>query len=97
MEANFEPIRKCQSSEYFKKIPGINGQKFNYVPCTENEPGAIKMKMNEIPKDELPLLLPPKVEYEDFINADKIITCKGMGYPAFIKDIEKLEEFTKKF
>ena len=97
MEAIFEPIRKCQSSEYFKKIPGINGQKFNYVPCTENEPGAIKMKMNEIPKDELPLLLSPKVEYQDFINADKHHTCKGMGYPDFIKDIEKLEEFTKKF
>ena len=97
MEAIFEPIRKCQSSEYFKKIPGINGQKFNYVPCNENEPGAIKMKMNEIPKDELPLLLPPKVEYQDFINADKHHICKGMGYPAFIKDIEKLEEFTKKF
>ena len=97
MEAIFEPIRKCQSSEYFKKIPGINGQKFNYVPCTQNEPGAIKMKMIEIPKDELPLLLPPKVEYQDFINADKHHTCKGMGYPAFIKDIEKLEEFTKKF
>lgn len=85
------------ASEYFKKIPGINGQKFNYVPCTENEPGAIKMKMNEIPKDELALLLPPKVEYQDFINVDKQFSCKGMGYPYFIKEKEKLEEFTKKF
>ena len=91
------PVWKCKRSEYFKKIPGINGQKFNYVPCTANEPGAIKMKMNEIPKDELPLLLPPKVEYQDFINADKHHTCKGMGYPDIIKEIEKLEEFTKKF
>ena len=91
------PVWKCKRSEYFKKIPGINGQKFNYVPCTENEPGAIKMKMNEIPKDELPLVLPPKVEYKDFINADKSITCKGMGYPTFKKEIEQLEEFTKQY
>ena len=96
-EASFYPFKKCMESEYFKKIPGINGKKFNYVPCTENEPGAIKMKLNEIPKDELPLLLPPKVEYEDFINADKSITCKGMGYPTFKKEIEQLEEFTKQY
>ena len=70
---------------------------FNYIPCTENEPGAVKMKMNEIPKDELPLVLPPKVEYKDFINADKSITCKGMGYPTFKKEIEQLEEFTKQY
>ena len=55
------------------------------------------MKMNEIPKDELPLVLPPKVEYEDFINADKSITCKGMRYPTFKKEIEQLEEFTKQY
>ena len=53
--------------------------------------------MNEIPKDELPLVLPPKVEYEDIIYADKSITCKGMGYPTFKKEIEQLEEFTKQY
>ena len=96
-EASFYPFKKCMESEYFKKIPGINGKKFNYVPCTENEPGAIKMKLNEIPKEEISFLLPPKVEYQDFINADKRYTCKGMGYPSFMRDIEKLKEFTKKF
>lgn len=96
-DAIFEPFSKCLHSEYFKKIPGINGQKFNYVLCTENEPGAIKMKMNEIPKDELAFLLPPKVEYQDFINASKHYTCKGMNYSAFRKEMEQLEEFAKKF
>ena len=96
-EASFYPFKKCMESEYFKKIPGTNGKKFHYVPCTENEPGAIKMKLNEIPKEEISFLLPPKVEYQDFINADKRYTCKGMGYPSFMRDIEKLKEFSKKF
>ena len=96
-EASFYPFKKCMESEYFKKIPGTNGKKFNYVPCTENEPGAIKMKLIEMPKEETSFLLPPKVEYQDFINADKHYTCKGMGYPSFMRDIEKLKEFTKKF
>ena len=55
------------------------------------------MKMIEMPKEEIALLLPPKVEYQDFINADKHYTCKGMDLHYVLKDIEKLEEFTKKF
>ena len=94
-EAMFYPLSKCQESEYFKKIPGINGQKFNYVPCTENEPGAIKMKMNEIPKEEMHLLLPPKVEYQDLINAYRSQKINFNHH--FIEEVKKLEEFTKKF
>ncbi len=55
------------------------------------------MKMIDMPKEEIALLLPPKVEYQDFIKADRRYTCKGMGYPSFMRDIEKLKEFTKKF
>ena len=93
--AIFYPAKKCLESEYFKKIPGINGQKFNYVPCTENEPGAIKMKLMEIPKEEMHLLLPPKVEYQDFINAYKSVLYEPNPY--YREEVKKLEEFTKKF
>ena len=74
-DAIFGPVRKIQSAEYFKKIPGINGLKYNYTPCDENEPGAIKMKMTDIP--EAKALLLPKVEYNDFIEALR----RNNGYP----------------
>jgi vacuolar protein-sorting-associated protein 4 len=89
-DAIFEPVRKCQSSEFFKKVPGINGHQWNYVPCQPNEPGAMRMKMTEIPDSKA--LLPPKVIYEDFVEAlkrNKATVSKN--------DLEKQEEFTRDF
>ena len=31
-DAIFEPVRKCQKAEYFKKIKRINGLEWNYIP-----------------------------------------------------------------
>ena len=89
-QANFEPVTKCLISEYFKKIPGINGFKWNYTPCDENEPGAMKMKMTELP--EIKALLPPKVEYKDFIDVLKRNKVDFCYY-----NLEKMEKFNEEF
>ena len=89
-DAIFEPIRKCQNAEYFKKIPGINGFEWNYTPCHKNETGAIKMKLFEIP--DAKLILPPKVEYNDFIEALKRIRGCFHGDP-----LGKYEKFREEF
>jgi vacuolar protein-sorting-associated protein 4 len=89
-DAIFEPVRKCQTSEYFQRIPGVNGQQFNYVPCSPNTPGALKMRMQDIknPKE----LLPPKVIYQDFLEA-----LKRNKATVNQKDLDKQEEFTRDF
>lgn len=89
-DAIFEPVRKCQMAEFFKKIPGVNGCPYNYVPCNPNEPGAMRMRMQEIPDTKA--LLPPKVVYEDFIEA-----LKRNKATVNQKDLDKQEEFTREF
>ena len=90
-DAIFEPVRKCQSAEFFKKIvPGVNGQSCNYVPCTQNEPGAMRMKMSELPDSKA--LLPPKVMYEDFK-----VALKRNKATVNQADLERQEQFTREF
>ena len=89
-DAIFEPVRKCQMAEYFKKIPGVNGMPYNYIPCQPNEPGAMKMTMTELP--DAKALLPPKVLYEDFREA-----LKRNKATVNQKDLEQQEEFTRDF
>jgi vacuolar protein-sorting-associated protein 4 len=89
-DAIFEPVRKCQSAEFFKKIPGVNGQQWNYVPCTQNEPGAMRMKMTELPDSKA--LLPPKVIYEDFKEA-----LKRNKATVNKDDLKRQEDFTREF
>jgi vacuolar protein-sorting-associated protein 4 len=89
-DAIFEPVRKCQSAEFFKKIPGVNGFQYNYVPCQPNEPGAMRMRMTEIP--DAKALIPPKVIYEDFLEA-----LKRNKATVNQKDLEQQEEFTREF
>ncbi len=91
-DAIFEQVRKCQYSDFFKKIPGINGQQWNYTPCGPNEPGAMKMKMHEIPDEKA--ILPPKVIYDDFIQALKRNRGDWFSFP---DEMKKFEEFTKEF
>ena len=89
-DAIFEPVRKCQNADFFKKIPGVNGMQWNYVPCNGNEPGAMRMKMTELP--DAKALLPPKVIYEDFLEA-----LKRNKATVNQKDLEQQEEFTREF
>ena len=89
-EAYYESVKKCESAEYFKKIQENDEEKYKYTPCNEDDPDAIKMKMNEIP--ESGTLWPPNVIYEDFLEALKKV--KSSVSP---EDLIKHEEFTREF
>ena len=90
LNAGFEPVRKCQEAEYFKKIPGNNEFGYNYVLCSQNDPGAMKMTLSELPEPKA--LLPPKVEFEDFKKCLSSVRCDGFG-----SDFKKFEEFNEEF
>ena len=89
-DAIYEPFRKCLSVEYFKKIKGINGLEWNYTPCEQNEPGAIKMKMEEIsnPKE----ILLRKVNFDDFKKA-----LEKAKPSITIENIKKFEKFKEEY
>ena len=89
-DAGFEPVRKCQEAEYFKKIPGNNEFGYNYVLCFQNDPGAMKMTLSELPEPKALLL--PKVEFEDFKKCLSSVRCDGFG-----SDFKKFEEFNEEF
>jgi vacuolar protein-sorting-associated protein 4 len=79
-----EPIRKCQSSKFFKKEDKY------YIPCSPSDENSFKMTLHEIPEPEL--LKPPEVCYDDFLIAlSKIKPTVSNG------DLLKQEEFTKEF
>ena len=63
---------------------------WNYVPCNQGDPGAMKMTMAELPDPKA--LLPPKVIYEDFINA-----LKRNKATVNQKDLDQQEQFTRDF
>ena len=63
---------------------------WNYVPCHQGEPGAMKMTMPELPDPKA--LLPPKVIYEDFLTA-----LKRNKATVNQKDLEQQEKFTRDF
>ena len=82
----YESTKKCFKAEYFKKIKGINGLEWNYTPCEQNEPEAIKMKIEDITDKNS--ILPPKINFEDFEKG--IHTVK----PSLnIKDLKNYEKF----
>ena len=89
-ETIYEPIKKCQKVEYFKKIKGINGHEWNYIPCEQNDPYAIKMKMEEI-KDPKEIIF-PEVNFDDFKNV------LGRTKPTMtIEEMKKYEKFEEEF
>ena len=89
LNAGFEPVRKCQEAEYFKKIPGNNEFGYNYVLCSQNDPGAMKMTLSELPEPKA--LLPPKVEFEDFKK------CLSSVHVSVGSDFKKFKEFNEEF
>lgn len=83
-DAIYEPLRRCQTSKYFKK----SGQ--YYVPCSPSDQGAFKMSIHEIPEPEY--LKPPDVGLEDYLQAlNKIKPTVNE------EDLIKQDEFTMKF
>ena len=69
-DAIYEPIRKCESASHFVRIQR-NGKDY-YMPCAPSHPGAIAMKMHDMPNPEM--LLPPDVCYDDYITYSSYIT-----------------------
>ena len=88
-EAEYEPLRRCQNAEYFKKVFNENGD-FNYVPCSPSENGAMKMRMNELPEKDK--LKEPDVCYEDFLLAIQKIKPTVSN-----ADLDKQIIFTEEF
>ena len=89
-EAAYEPIKKYINYEYFKKIPGTNGNQWNYIPCEQNDTGAFKLKMTEIP--DLKLILFPKVDFDDFKK-----TLERTRPTMKEQDLTNFEKFTLEF
>lgn len=87
-DAVFEPVRKCQMAEFFRKVQ--HEGRSRYIPCSPGEPGAERMKMTEL--QDKTSLLPPKVCYEDFIEA-----LKRNKATVNQEDLKKQEEFTRDF
>ena len=76
--------------EFFKKIPGTNGNQWNYIPCEQNDTGAIKMKMTEIPDSKSFLF--PKVDFDDFKK-----TLERTRPTMKEQDLTNFEKFTLEF
>ena len=87
-DAIYEPIRKCESASHFVRIQR-NGKDY-YMPCAPSHPGAMAMKMHDMPNPEM--LLPPDVCYDDYILA-----LKKIKPTVHQTDLEKQEEFTREF
>lgn len=83
-EAIYEPLRKCQLANYFKKING------KYYVAEGNEKDAIKMTLTDIPQPEF--LVPPEVTKDDFIKAFTRIRATVSK-----KDLEQQDKFTEEF
>lgn len=83
-EAIYEPLRKCQTAQYFKL------ENNHYYISESNEMGAVKMTLTDIPQPEL--LVPPKVTKADFIKA-----LTRIRPTVSLKDLERQEAFTEEF
>ena len=83
-DAIYEPLRKCQSAKFFKKVDGW------YMPCPPSDEGAFKMSLQEIPEPSK--LKPPIVCQEDFFKAMSKIKAT-----VSLKDLERQEQFTRDF
>ncbi|MCQ2816987.1 MAG: AAA family ATPase [archaeon] len=88
-DAVYEPLRKCEMANYFKKVDDGKGD-YYYYPCEAGEPGAIQTKLQDLPEPEK--LNPPKVTFEDYLIA--IQKIKATVTEA---DLKKNDDFTAEF
>ena len=88
-DAVYEPLRKCEMADFFKKVDDGKGD-YYYYPCEANEPGAFRTKLQDLPEPEK--LNPPKVTFEDYLVA--IQKIKATVTEA---DLKKNDEFTAEF
>lgn len=85
--ALMEPIRKCQSARYFKRI--FEDGKNKFTPCAPSDPEGAEMGLMDVPSGSLK---PPKINGEDFFN------ILGSTKPSVSHgDLEKQIQFTQDF
>ena len=84
-DAIYGPLRKCQKAIHFRYL-----DKTHIVPCSLNDQGAFKMKINDIPNPES--FVAPVVTFEDFI-----LSLQKMKPTVSKKDLERQEQFTREF
>ena len=84
-DAIYGPLRKCQRATHFKKLDANH-----IVPCSPSDPGAFKMKINDIPNPES--LVAPVVTFEDFV-----LSLQRIKPTVSPDDLKKQEKFTEEF
>ena len=85
--ALMEPIRKCQSARYFKRVFEDGKQKF--TPCAPSDPEGREMGLMDVPTGSLK---PPKINADDFFSI--LSSTKPSVSPA---DLDKQIQFTQDF
>merc|ERR1712150_173577 len=66
-DALMEPVRTMQTATHFKRVqhPVQQGQE-GWLPCLHNHPGAVQVRLMEIPVEERGLVIVPDVSFADF-------------------------------
>merc|ERR1719233_720215 len=92
-DALMEPVRTMQSASHFVKAKHVDPNfEYAWVPCSQNAPGAKKMRLMEIIAEEQDKVLAPQLSQSDFLKVLKRVkptVSKG--------DIERQMAWTKEF
>ncbi|EAS36535.1 vacuolar protein sorting-associated protein 4 [Coccidioides immitis RS] len=86
-DALMQPVRKIQSATHYKKVLLDDQEKL--TPCSPGDHGAIEMSWVDVDADKL---LEPPLLLRDFVKA-----VKSSRPTVSEEDLEKNEEWTKKF
>ena len=86
--ACYEPLRRFQNAEYFKRARKDDGKE-GWMPCDANEPGAQKMSRDSVRPDEI---VKNKIDIVAF-NKAVFNTKPTVG----AEDLEKYSEWTREF
>jgi len=88
-EACMQPLRKTKEAIYFKEVRDPSDGSMKWQACSSNAPGAQKKSIMDIGGQNL---IPPEVEYMDFLTAlEKARKSVGEA------DLKKHAQFTKEF
>eukprot|EP00756_Hemistasia_phaeocysticola_P048274 Hpha_TRINITY_DN22706_c0_g1::TRINITY_DN22706_c0_g1_i1::g.34214::m.34214/K12196/VPS4; vacuolar protein-sorting-associated protein 4 len=95
--ALMEPVRTCQLAMHFKEVPGPDPEDpssdkivTRLMPCSPGDPAGKEMTLLEVPEPHL--VIPPPVQYDDFIKA--FITARPSVSQ---KDLIDVNRFTQEF
>merc|ERR1712113_923140 len=93
-DALMEPVRTMQSATHFVKTKHPNSTDFEYawMPCSPSTPGAVKMKLMEIPSEEQANVCAPMLSMADFLRV-----LRKVKPSVNQDDIVRQKEWTKEF